>query len=150
MKVTVDVIGDKEILRALEKLGKEKSRLVKGEVYATGIDVRREAQEKLRDMRTWDLGNLANSIIVDLKDGGMVSEVGPEAPYGPHVEYGTRPHFPPPDALEGWAKRHGFKSAWPICKVIAKRGLPAKPYLFPAWLMFKDKFWKRIKEILEK
>jgi len=150
MKVKIDVIGEREILRALNNLSEEKSRLVKGEVYATGIDVRREAQEKLRDSRTWDLGNLANSIIVDLKDGGMVSEVGPEAPYGPYVEFGTRPHFPPPDALEGWARRHGFESPWPICKVIAERGLPARPFMFPAWLAIKDLFWKKIKEILER
>ncbi len=149
MKVTVDVIGEKEILRALQNLSTEKSKLVKGEVYATGIDVQREAKEKLREMGTWDIGNLANSIIVDRKEGGMVAEVGPEAPYGPYVEFGTKPHFPPPDALEGWAKRHGFDSAWPICKAIAKRGLKARPFIFPAWLAVKDLFWTRIRRILE-
>ena len=150
MKMSVKVKGDKEIQRALQRLSTEKKRVVKGEVYASGIDVQREAKEKLRDTKTWDLGNLANSIIVDLVEAGMVAEVGPTAPYGVYVEHGTKPHFPPPDALEGWARRHGFKSAWPICKVIAKRGLPAKPYLFPAWLMIKDKFWKKIKELLER
>ncbi len=150
MKVTVDVIGEKEILRALKNLSTEKERRVKGEVYASGVDVQREAKEKLREMGTWDLGNLANSIFVDLKDGGMAAEVGPEAPYGPYIEYGTKPHFPPPDALEGWAKRHGFDSAWPICIAISKRGLPARPFMFPAWLAIKDLFWKKIKEILER
>jgi len=148
MKISVDIKGDKEIARALRKMSDDKARKVKGEVYASGIDVQREAKENLRDTETWDLGNLANSIIVDPVEGGMVSEVGPTAPYGPHVEYGTKPHFPPPDALEGWARRHGFDSAWPICKVISERGLPAKPFLFPAWLTVKDKFWKRIREIL--
>jgi len=148
MKVRVDVKGDKEIARALQNLSTEKKRAVKGEVYASGVDVQREAREKLRSRRTWDLGNLANSILNDLTPDGMIAEVGPTAPYGAHVEYGTRPHFPPPDALEGWARRHGFKSTWPICKVIAERGLPAVPYLFPAWLMVKDKFWKRIREML--
>ena len=150
MRINVDVIGEKEIARALQRLSAEKKKRVKGEVYASGIDVQREAKEKLRDQRTWDLGNLANSIIVDLTIDGLIAEVGPEAPYGHYVEFGTKKHFPPPDALEGWAKRHGFDSAWPICKAIAKRGLKAKPYLFPAWLAVKDKFWKRIKRILEK
>lgn len=148
MKTKVDIVGDKEVIRALQRLSDEKKNRVKGEVYASGIDVQREARQKLRDQRTWDLGNLANSIIIDPVEGGMVSEVGPTAPYGPYVEYGTRPHFPPPDALEGWARRHGFSSAWPICKVIAKRGLPARPYLIPAWEAVKEKFLKRIKEIL--
>lgn len=148
MRVTVDVTGEKEILRALQRLSVEKKKRVKGEVYASGLDVQREAKEKLRDQRTWDEGNLANSIMTDFKQAGMVAEVGPEAPYGPYVEFGTKPHFPPPDALEGWAKRHGFDSAWPICLAIARRGTPARPFMFPAWLAVKDKFWKRIREIL--
>ena len=148
VNINVHVIGEKELQRALQRLSTDNKRKVQGEVYASGIDVQREAREKLRETRTWDLGNLANSIIVDLTTDGMIAEVGPEAPYGPYVEYGTRPHFPPPDALEGWARRHGFESPWPICKVIAERGLPARPFLFPAWLEVKDLFWKRIKEIL--
>lgn len=151
MKVTVDLKGDKEVIRALKKLSAEKKRKVKGEVFASGHDVRNEAMERLRGkegLRAWDLGNLANSILVEPVEGGMVSEVGPTAPYGPHVEFGTKPHFPPPDALEGWAKRHGFDSAWPICKAIAKRGLKAKPFLMPAWLAVRDKFFKRVKELL--
>jgi len=148
MKIKVDVTGDKEIARALQKMSEEKARKFKGEVHASAIDIQREAKEKLREMRAWDLGNLANSIIVDLVSGGSVAEIGPEAPYGPYVEHGTRPHFPPPDALEGWAKRHGFDSVWPICKAIAKRGLKARPFLFPVFLAIEKKFWKRIKEIL--
>ena len=148
MRMTVKLKGDKEIQRALQNLSKEKKRLIKGEVYASGIDVQREAKEKLRDTRTWDLGNLANSVLAELTPDGMTAEVGPTAPYGHYVEVGTKPHFPPMDTLEGWAKRHGFDSAWPICKAIAKRGLPAKPYLHPAWLMVKDKFWKKIKELI--
>lgn len=148
MNITVDVKGDKEIARALQHLSAQKKKKVKGEVYASGIDVQREAKENLRDRRTWDLGNLANSILVDRTIDGMIAEVGPTAPYGPYVEFGARPHFPPPDALEGWARRHGFDSAWPICIAIARRGLPAKPYLFPAFLTVRDRFWKRIREIL--
>lgn len=150
MKVTVDVIGEKELDRALKKMGEEKSIQVRREVYASGVDVQTEAKERLKEMGSWDLGNLANTIIVDLVEGGRFAEIGPEAPYGPYVEFGTRKHFPPLDALEGWAKRHGFDSAWPICKAIAERGLPARPFLLPAFLMVKDKFWKRIKRILEK
>lgn len=148
MKIKMDVIGEKEIARALQKMSEDKKKRVKGEVYASGVDVQREAKERLREQKAWDLGNLANTVIVERSPDGMIAEVGPTAPYGPYVEHGTRPHFPPPDALEGWAKRHGFESAWPICKAIAKRGLKARPFIFPAWLAVKDKFWKRIKEIL--
>lgn len=150
MRVTVDLVGDKAIMKALQHLGKEKKRLVKNEVRASGLDVQREARNNLKESKAWDLGNLANSIFVDLTTDGMTAEVGPEAPYGAHVEYGTRPHFPPLDALERWARRHGFDSAWPIAKAISERGTPARPYLFPAWLAVKDEFWKRIKRMLER
>jgi|GEM_PF-1170303 len=156
MKIKVDVIGEKEIAQALQKLSVEKKRKVKGEVYSAGHDVRTEAMDRLEGkggLRAWDTGHLATSIIVERSPDDMIAEVGPTAPYGPYVEYGTKPHFPPfkgPDAegLERWARKHGFDSVWPICLAIAKRGLPARPFLFPAWLAVKDKFWKRIREIL--
>ncbi len=148
MKVTVKLKGDKAIMRAMERLSTEKKRKVIGEVYASGIDVQQAAKDKLKENRSWDLGFLANSIISELSMDKLIAEVGPTAPYGVYVEFGAKPHFPPPDALEGWARRHGFDSAWPICLAIAKRGIPAKPYLFPAWLKKKEKFWKRIREIL--
>lgn len=148
MKVTVKLKGDKAIMKALQHLSTKKKRKVIGEVYASGVDVQQAAKDKLKENRSWDLGFLANSIIVDLSIDKMIAEVGPTAAHGIYVEFGTKPHFPPLDALEGWARRHGIDSAWPIAKAISERGLPAKPYLFPAWLMFKDKFWKRIREIL--
>lgn len=150
MKVTVDLVGDKAVMAALQRLSAEKKRKVKIEVRASGLDVQREARAKLKSSKAWDLGNLANSILVDLTADGMTAEIGPQAPYGPHVEHGTKPHFPPLDALERWAKRHGFDSAWPIAKAISEKGTPARPYLFPAWLAVKDEFWRRIRRMLER
>lgn len=148
MKIKIDVIGDKELDRALKNLSTEKSKKVKEEVYASGIDIQRGAKQRLKTLKAWDTGNLANTIIVERSSDGMIVEVGPTAAYGVYVEEGTRPHFPPLDALEAWAKRHGFDSAWPICKAISERGLPARPFLFPAWLAVKDKFFKKLREIL--
>ena len=149
MKVTMTPVGFKELQRDLKKMSEEKAKKVKQETYASGLDVQKGAKERLKETGAWDTGNLANTILVDRVDGGSAAEIGPTAPYGPHVEYGTRPHFPPPDALEGWAKRHGFDSAWPICMVIAERGLPARPYLLPAYLAVVDRFFNRVKEILK-
>jgi len=150
VKAKVSVEGIEEVKRALKEMGEEKRKQVEQEVYASALDVQTEAKGNLKDMQTWDLGNLANSILVDKLEGGLAADIGPTAPYGVYVEHGTKPHFPPPDALEGWAKRHGFKSTWPICLAIAKRGTPARPYLVPAWEKVVDKFWKRIKEIVLK
>ena len=150
MKVTMTTAGFKELRRDLKKMTEEQVAKVRKETYASGLDIQREAKSNLKEMGTWDLGNLANTILVDRVDGGKAAEIGPTAPYGPYVEFGTKPHFPPPDALEGWAKRHGLDSAWPICMAIAKRGTPARPYLLPAYLDVVDKFFNRIKEILKR
>lgn len=150
MKIRIDVKGIQQLQKELKDFTMDKATRIKGETYASGLDIRTEAQSRLRAQKAWDLGNLANSIMVDLVEGGFVSEIGPVAPYGPYVEEGTRPHFPPPDALEGWARRHGFESTWPICKAISERGLPARPYLLPAYLAVEKKFFDKIKEILRK
>lgn len=150
MKIKLGLIGGKELDRVIAKMSTEKKRLVKGEVHASAIDVQREAKERLKEQKAWDTGHLANTVIVERSPDGMIAEVGPTAPYGVYVEAGARPHFPPLDALEGWAKRHGFSSAWPICKAIAERGLKARPFLFPAWLAVEGKFFRKLKEILAK
>ena len=149
MRVTVKSIGGKELQQAIKKLCAEKIRKIKGETYASGLDIQRKAKQNLKEKKNWDTGNLANSILVDRTNGGFVSEIGPTAPYGPYVEFGAGPHFPPPDALEGWAKRHGFDSAWPICIAISKHGIPARPFLHPAYLDYSDKYFKKIAEIMK-
>ena len=150
MKVTMTSSGYKELQRDLRKMSKETAVKVKKETYASGLDVRKEAQDRLKASKTWDTGNLANSILVDRLEDGSIVAIGPTALYGPYVEFGAKPHFPPADALEDWAKRHGFDSAWPICKAIAEHGLPAKPYLLPAYLAIEGKFFNRVKGLLGK
>ena len=147
-KAAEDVM--KRLRKLFLKMSKDITVKVDQETYASGLDVRTEAQARLKERKSWDLGNLANSILVDRSSDGSIVEIGPTAPYGPYVELGTKPHFPPPDALEGWAKRHGFDSAWPICKAIAERGLPENPYLWPAFLAVEGKYFKRLKGILGK
>jgi len=150
MKIKIELKGDGELRATIAKMSKEIADEVKRETYASGLEVQKRAKERLREFSAWDTGNLANSILVDMVDDGKNAEIGPVAPYGPYVEYGTRPHFPPPDALEGWAKRHGFDSTWPICLAIQRRGIRPRPYLFPAYEDVIKDFLERIKKILEK
>ena len=150
MKITLKAEGFKVLQKAVKNMVGKQVKDVKKETYATGLDAQREAKNNLKDMGSWDVGHLANTILAEKGDSGLTCEVGPTAGYGPYVEYGTKPHFPPPKALEGWAKRHGFESAWPICLAISKRGLPAKPYLLPAYLAVEEPFFKRLVKILEK
>lgn len=78
-----------------------------------------------------DTGRLRNSIGVETS-GHRERRVGPNVEHGPYVETGTKPHFPPPAALDGWAKRHGFSSGYQVAKKIAATGTQAQPYMRPA------------------
>ncbi|SFJ83214.1 HK97-gp10 family putative phage morphogenesis protein [Thermoflavimicrobium dichotomicum] len=99
-------------------------------LHAVGILVRGEAQTRA----PVDEGNLRDSIDYLVNDSRKSVIIGASAAYAPYVEYGTRPHFPPPNALKGWAKRHGAEGAeFLIARSISKKGTKAQPFLTPAF-----------------
>lgn len=157
MKITMTTQGFKELQRELKKMSERQAKAVMQETYNSGLDIHRIAKENLYESGAWDTGGagLAGSLMVDRVDGGKAVEVGPTAPHGPYIEFGTKPHFPPfkgrdAEGLEGWAKRHGFDSVFPICLAIAKHGTPARPYLHPAFLTVVKGFLNRLVEILKR
>jgi hypothetical protein len=104
------------------------------------------------------LGELARSVrreIVheDERSVGRVFLGSPADQYGIFVEVGTRPHFPPPAALEGWVRRRldvtndrqAREIAFLIGRKIARTGTPGR-FLFQRAL--EDNV-DRIVEILE-
>lgn len=48
---------------------------------------------------------------------------------------------PPLDAIEQWVKRKGLprSAVWPIARKIARQGIPAQPFLIPAFREHKDR-----------
>jgi hypothetical protein len=79
-------------------------------------------------------GQLANSQAMQLSENRVEIFVGPPADvYGAPVEFGSKPHFPPVDALMLWVKKkfnpandQDAKSiAFAIARSIAKRGTKA-------------------------
>lgn len=50
------------------------------------------------------------------------------APYAVFVEEGTKPHMPPIEAIEPWAKKKGI-SPWAVAISISKKGTKANPFL---------------------
>ena len=150
MKLKVELHGGKEISELLRRVPKEKEREVKAEVGDIALKIQARAKGYLRSWPAMDTGNAANTTIVEFAPKGIESEIGTVAPYAPYIELGTRPHFPPMDALESWARHHGFESAWPICKAIYERGLRARPYLTPAYDDFAGELVIRIERVLEK
>ena len=150
MRLTYEVIGDEELRKAIKKLIRTRSREVRGETYAHGIALRQTAKNNLQDHGRWDLGNAANSIKLEMQKRGFTAKIEAEAPYSIYIENGARPHMPPVDKLEGWAKRHGFDSAWPIALAIAKRGIPATPFLGPAYDSESEKFYESLRKLVNK
>jgi hypothetical protein len=82
-----------------------------------------------------DTRRLMNSITHEVAGRGtrLVGRVGPSVRYGLYVERGSRPHWPPRAALEGWARRHNV-AVFAVQRSIARRGTRARPFLVPAFL----------------
>lgn len=77
-----------------------------------------------------DTGKLKSSILPSVSSSGSTTTgvVGSSVAWAPFMELGTRPHFPPISALQGWADRHGM-NAFVVARTIARRGLKARRYL---------------------
>lgn len=67
---------------------------------------------------------------VDVAFLPLWARVGSNLEYMPALEAGSRPHWPPPGALQPWAVRHGFppgaKGDWLVRWAIAQRGTKAR------------------------
>ncbi len=78
-------------------------------------------------------GKARQSIMAEVRSDGMGGRVYSNLIYMPPLEFGTRPHFPPPAALAYWAQRKLRVSAadapgvgFAIARKIAARGTPAR------------------------
>ena len=75
-----------------------------------------------------DTGRLRSSVTHKVEPFRAL--VGTNVHYAPHVEFGTRPHWPPLAALQPWARRHGFppgrQGAFLVARAIARRGTRAR------------------------
>jgi HK97 gp10 family phage protein len=63
---------------------------VKRVVRHNGQQLQKNMQGKADFRKGYQTGETKRSIGLEIQDGGMASEVGPETDYSPYVEYGTR------------------------------------------------------------
>jgi hypothetical protein len=91
---------------------------------------------KLKAKAPRDTSNMVNHIhAIPATPGKLSVEIVADASYTVDVDKGTKPHFPPPAALIGWAKRHPYKdyspeaSAFLIARAISKRGTKATNFI---------------------
>lgn len=122
--VTVTVHGLEDLRRKLRD--KRADAPVARYLDRAAIKVQGDARKKA----PVDEGTLRNSIGTE-SPSNRKRRIGPSVEYGEYVETGTRPHWPPPGALAGWARRHGM-SEYAIRRKIGLYGTKKQPYMQPA------------------
>jgi hypothetical protein len=86
----------------------------------------KEVQRFTLNAGSVDTNELIQGIHYDINPTtkGLESVIAPSAKadkYAAPVEYGSKPHFPPISALQGWADRHGIP-VWAVALKIAREG----------------------------
>jgi hypothetical protein len=106
-----------------------------------------------------DLGQIWSEMGHEVRavGSGIAGFVGTAAPHGPYMEYGTGVfagrgrHWPPGEALDIWAKRHGFKSGYQVARIIGMRGgLRPRKYLSGAMEAKEQEVLRILGEALDK
>lgn len=79
-----------------------------------------------------DEGQVRASSKIEMRDGanGAEGSLTFTAPHSLFVHEDTKPHWPPIQALEKWARRHGFPNAFLVARAIALHGTKGTPFLW--------------------
>lgn len=100
----------------------------------SAILVQNTAKHNLQQQQVIDTGRLINSVAYQVTP--FSATIGTNVTHAPSVEGGRRAGsaMPPPGSLTGWLSRHGLSTAldFVVRRSIARRGIPARPFLFPA------------------
>ena len=73
---------------------------------------------------------------ITITDDNVEAFVEANADYASFIEFGTRPHFPPVDALRDWCAKFlgDERLAFVVARAISRRGTLAHPFMGPALL----------------
>jgi hypothetical protein len=130
MSISVS-IDSREVQAMLARLAEAAPQALAQEVTKSTLAI----HAKAREGAAVDTGILRAGIEFVVINQGATGEVRVQGEYGPYIEFGTRPHFPPVAPLEEWARRHGLPpgTGFLIARKISRVGTPARPFLFPAY-----------------
>lgn len=141
-------------IRGLQELQREAERITRELHGEPMLDAMRQSslwvQTDAKQLCPVDTGRLRASITPDIRveRHQVIGVVGTNVLYGPYVETGTRPHWPPKGALAVWAQRHGMDEQV-AARTIARRGTRAKPYFKPAFEQNIDRIQNAIGQAVE-
>lgn len=164
--LNIKVLGVEEAIGKIQAYELAKTEQVKKQVNTSALKVQRGAKQRC----AVDTGRLRSSIAMEPYNGGLTIEVGTDVKYAPYIEFGTGPRvsvpgeltdyaaqfkgrgggMAPPGALLGWMRTHGIPESaeFVIRRAIAKKGIKAQPFLFPAWEQERPEYIAKLKEIL--
>lgn len=134
-KTSIELEGFKELEEALRRANQavesESRRFLKSwSDYAVN-----QAQKNILNQGAVDTNELIQGIHYVIASDGMSSTIKPSEKadkYAAPLEYGSKPHWPPISALEGWAQRHGIP-AFLVARKIAMEGTKPRPFWQPTW-----------------
>ena len=145
MSVSIQVLNGNSVVNRIENMNEVIQNQVKREIIKSGLKVETSAKRKAPS----DTGRLRSSINNQIINNGFTTIVRADVDYAMVVEKGSRPHFPPPSALEGWARRHNAEGLeFAIALMIARFGTRPRPFLIPSWENEKPIFINNLKRVI--
>ncbi len=121
--ISIEIKGLDKLRKALDSAPRDIAAEMKRSIYASLLILQMAARERVPK----DMSNLAENIKPVMK-GSFEGQLLADTKYALFVHEGTRPHFPPIDAIEPWARRHGIP-AFLVARSIARKGTKPKPFM---------------------
>lgn len=133
----VDIDGLDELVESFRNVNSNLNRIGRGFLKQLSDYGVKQVQINILNIGAVDTNELIQGIHYELSNTatGIESVIKPSETadkYAAAIEYGTKPHFPPISALQGWADRHGIP-VWAVARKIAREGTEARPYWQPAF-----------------
>lgn len=124
-----EVRGKAELQRKFEQVVRD----LRGDRFLQAMrDSTLLVQADAKRLAPVDTGRLRASITPEVRQGAsrgdIVGAVGSIVEYAAAAELGSKPHFPPLEAVATWAERHGM-SAFAVALAIARNGTKAFKFL---------------------
>jgi HK97 gp10 family phage protein len=139
--MSIKVQGLDEAIKALAKYGEEvkvdTAKAMNTSMIAVESNAKRGAPV--------DTGRLRASIVTTkASKEDLVASTVVGVNYAPYIEFGTKSMVEVPQGLEEYALQFKQSSG------NVAGGIPAQPFLFPAWESERPKFEKAVKELLQR
>jgi len=163
-------------IEGLEKLTKQLTKYndqVKADTITTVNRSMLEVQSEAKYLAPVNFGRLRASITTQRATASALEAVTyVNVDYAPYVEFGTKKHVEIPAGLESyasqfkgsgdggfdkllediedWCRKKGIEqsAAYPIALKIAREGIEAQPFLFPAWEKERPKLMNSLEKLL--